>query len=331
MILDVVRHKFAEAILVMLLLAISAMVVALCAPVDAAALAPSVEPWRAPLQNFAVEHNIIAALLIVPLFCLSALRLARATIRISLYPAATLSAIALCSIVLLAMTSSADYFSLIIVATLACSSLGRILGCFGPVLRVQRLFSAMLFAGCMPLIDSSLLPVVAALVGLIIFVRRTLRESVISLVGALLPLFALSYIEWCFGGEFSALPVALWRDMLTPAYDTLVDYVTLPRMIFLVMLLVMQLSSSAVYISDRMSLGPGVRHAWSYLQLLFLVLVLLCIFLPSTSAALMLLTTLSVVAMLPLLYLRVPPYLCVLLFTLFLSAGCAVAISHILA
>ena len=331
MILDVVRHKFAEALLALLLLALSAMVAAMCDPALPEVVVANAAPLRPMLHTFAVNHHILAALIILPLFCSAALRFARATIRISLYPESTMAAIAIAAVVLLAMTSGGEAFALMIIAFLMCYSLGRLLGCFGPSMRAQRLFSAMLAVGCMPLIDSSLLALVIVIPLLLIFVRRTLRESIISIVGAILPLFAYSYIAWCLGDDFTATAIALWNDMLTPAYGSIATYITLPRMVFVVMLVVMQLSSSAIYISDRMSLGPGVRHAWSFLQLLFALLVLLALLLPSASSALFVVATLPVIAMLPLLLMRVPAYLSTLLFFILLSCSYIILILNILA
>lgn len=331
MILDVVRHKFAEALLMLLFLALSAMVAAMCVSALPEGVVANVAPMRPVLHSFAVNHHILAALIILPLFCSAALRLARATIRISLYPESTMAAIAIAAVVLLATTSSGEAFVLMIIAFLMCYSLGRLLGCFGPSMRVQRLFSAMLAIGCMPLIDSSLLAVVIVTPLLVIFVRRTLRESIISIVGVLLPLFAYSYIVWCLGGNFTTTVIAIWNDMLTPAYSNITTYITLPRMIFVAMLVVMQLSSSVIYISDRMSLGPGVRHAWSFLQLFFAALLLLTVFLPSASSALFVVATLPTIAMLPLLLMRVPAYLSTLLFFILLSCGYLIVILNIAA
>ena len=337
MILDIVRHKFAEALLVLLILALSAMAAALCTPADPAVLAvlatfeDNVAPLQLPLYTFAANHNILAALILLPLFFTAVLRLSRATVRIALYPSATMAAIAIAAVVLFALTSGGESFTLIIIATLACTGFGRLLGCFGPAIRSQRLFSAMLYLGIMPLIESSLLAVVIALPLLLILIRRTFRESVIAIVGAALPLFAYSYIVWCTGGEFTATPIMLWHSMLAPSYCSIATYATLSRMVFVAMLVVMQFLSSLIYISESMSLGPGVRHAWSFMQLVFVTLMLLCILLPSASPALFLVAALSSVAMLPLLYMRVPPYLSALLFVLFFVASYVVAISNIAA
>ena len=331
MILDVVRHKFAEALLMLLFLALSAMVAAMCTPALTEAVVANAAPMRPVLHTFAVNHNILAALTILLLFCSAALRFARATIRISLYPESTMAAIAIAAVVLLAMTSGGEAFVMMIIAFLMCYSMSRLLGCFGPSMRAQRLFAAMLAIGCMPLIDSSLLAVAIVIPLLVIFVRRTLRESIISIVGATLPLFIYSYIVWCLGGDFTATTIALWSDMLTPASGTIATYVTLPRMIFVVLIVVMQLSSSAIYISDRMSLGPGVRHAWSFLQLFFAALVLLALLLPSKSSALFVAAALPTIAMLPLLLMRIPAYLSTLLFFILLSCSYTIVIFNVIA
>lgn len=315
----------------MILLAITAMGVALYAPAQATSAIADAAPLATIIENFAVKHNIIAGILILPLFCSAVLRLSRATIRISLYPASTMAAIALAAVVLLAMTSGAEALKLMIIAFLACYCLGRLLGCFGPSIRSQRLFASMLAAGCMPLIDSALLAVLVIFLLLIIFIRRTLRESVIAIVGATLPLLVYSYITWCLGGEFSSTIIALWQDITTPAHTEISTYATLPRMIFVTLLVIMQLSTSAVYISDRMSLGPGVRHAWNFLQLLFAAMAILCIALPATSPSLFVVATLPVVTMLPMLLMRIPAYLSTLLFVILLAAAYTTTILNIIA
>ncbi len=327
MILDIVRHKFTEALFVLIIFAASSLVAALYTPADAALSAATTEgaPLGMWLNDFAAEHNILAAIISMPLFCYAVLRLTRATIRTKLYPTSTFATMAIASVTLMATTSGADYFKLLVVATLACECLGRLIGCFRPRTKANRLFSAMIAAGCMPLIDGRLTIAILVILTLIVLLRHSVRETIIAIAGALLPLFAVSYIEWCCGGEFYAQYIALWNSILRPENYSYESYATLPRLIFLALLTLMQICSSTIYTSDRMSLGPGVRNAWEFMQISFYLLAVVYILLPSTSVAAFVVVAILSAPMLPLLFLKLPPYLSLLLFAIISASSYLIA------
>ena len=320
MILDVARHKFVEGLLFLALTSLTAMVAAFLHPAEGAVLLSEgvdVAPLRPLLDGFIADYPVISSLMILPLFCAAVLRLSRATVRFSLYPSATISAIALSSLVLLALLPCESMFYSLLVALLVAEALGRLLGCFGLNMRPSRLFASMFFLGVLPLLDSSLVVVAVVLPILVLLMRRTLREMVIVVFGVLTPMFTYCYVVWCLGGDFLDAAYHLFFNVLLPATTPVLSYLTLPRVVMLGVLLLMQLSASLFYVSDRMTLNIAARNVWVVLQSILLVFIVSFVLLPSTSENSVLVVVMTMLPMLPLYFLRMPALFSVFSFVVF--------------
>lgn len=320
MILDVARHKFVEGLVFLALTSLAAMVAAFLHPADGALLLSEgvgVAPLRPLLDGFVAENPVISSLMVMPLFCVAVLRLSRATVRFSLYPSATVAAIALCSLVLLALLPCESMFNSLLVVFFTAKSLGRLLGCFGLNMRPSRLFASMFFLGVLPLLDSSLVVVAVVLPLLVILMRRTLRETVIVVFGVLTPLFTYCYVVWCLGGDFLDAAYHLFFNVLLPAESPVLNYLSLPRVVMLGVLLLMQLAASLFYVSDRMTLNIAARNVWVVLQTILLVFIVSFVLLPSTSEASVLVVVMTLLPMLPLFFLRLPALLSLFSFVVF--------------
>ena len=328
MILDVARHKFSEALLTLLIVAVVVLVVALSLldgtplPIaEGSGIAP-LRPW---LDSLAVNYPTLSAIAITLLFFGAVLRLARATIRTSLYPASTMAAVSLLAIVLMPLVISPDCVTLIAIVALMAEALGRLLGCFGPTMRLHRLFTAMLALGTLPLIDGSLLATTLLLTILAISVRGTLRESIVIITGVLLPAFTYCYISWLLGGEFMEAATLLATNITLGAPRPLLATLDIAQIIFLAILLILHLFTTTYYITDRMSLALGVRTAWSSMQIALLGMVAAFALLPSTSEASIIVVAMLITTMLPLLFQRLTIAAAVVAYTL-LSIAAIVAV-----
>jgi hypothetical protein len=93
--------------------------------------------------------------------------------------------------------------------------------------------------------------------------------------------------------------------MLTPSALADVDYLSMPRLIMLGLVLFMQFCTSLVYHNDRLSLSLGSRQIWILLQMLVVVLTVCFVLLPSTSPASFMSIGLCISAMSPLLFYRI--------------------------
>lgn len=307
MIFDVARHKFSEGLLTLLLFAAVAMVVALSAgdvvPMESGA------PLRGFVDSISVRYPILSALAMLPIVVYAGLRYSRAAVRVGLYPAASLAPVALAGIAVFACTSVPDYLSMMVVVLLMSEVLGRLLYCFGANMRIGFLFTSMIALGAMPLIDSALIPLVVVLPLVVIVVRATLRETIISITGVALPTFVYCYIVWLLGGDFDMAFIEVWGvENVVAQHSAVLAYLTIPRLIFLGLTLFANICSIIIYRSVKVTLVDSARITWRVLIALVVLLVLMLLLMPSASPAVVAVLVLVMTMMMPQLFIRVDVY-----------------------
>lgn len=314
MIFDVARHKFAEGLFTLLLFAVAALIVAAFgpshAPIDECYAQGA--PLGALIDQFAVNNRGIALALMLPMYVSAALRLSRPTARLGLYATGTLAAVALVAITLFGVVLAPGYFRLMCVALLFAEMLGRLVYCFGPNMRAHLLFTSMLSLGLLPLVDISLMPIALLVPLIVIIARRTLRETILCIVGVLLPTFVYCYVCWLLGSSFADVAYQIYSALLGSCREALVAYLDIPRLIFLGLLFFLQLASMLYYLTERITLMGSARNVWSLLMLLFLVLLATLLFLPVASPAIIVALAMTISTMIPLFFLRVGILLSVL-------------------
>ena len=314
MIFDVARHKFAEGLFTLLLFAVVAVAVA----GFNFSHAPVVEgcsdgaPLGVLIDDFATKHRVLALILVLPMYIAAVLRISRPTARLGMYATGTLAAVALSSIALFGVVLAPGYFRLLCVALLFAEMLGRLVYCFGPNMRAHLLFTSMLSLGTLPLVDISLLPVAVIIPVIVIVVRGTLRESIITIVGVLLPTFIYCYVMWLLGGSFALAGEEIYDALFASCRVELAGYLAMPRLVFLGVLLFLQLASLLYYTSERITLTGTARSVWALLMLLFVALVATLLLLPAASPAIIVALALTMSVMIPLFFLRAGMLLAVL-------------------
>ena len=307
MIFDVARHKFSEGLLTLLLFAVMAMATALSVgdvvPADGGA------PLRGFVDGISLSHPIASALVMLPLVVYAGLRYSRAAVRVGIYSASSLAPVALAGGAIFALVSASGYLSLMVVVLLLSEVLGRLLYCFGATMRISFLFTAMLSLGAIPLIDGALMPLVLALPLIVIVARGTLRETIITLVGVALPTFVYCYIVWLLGGEFNEAFVDVWSLGNAVAQHTaVVEYLTIPRLVFLGVTLFVNVCSIIAYHGVRVTLVDSVRTIWRLLIALQIMLIALLLLTPSASPAVVVALVLVMTLMMPQFFIRLDVY-----------------------
>lgn len=323
MIFDVARHKFSEGLLTLFLFAFMATValffVGEVVPLEMAA------PLRSYIDSFAVEYPTLSKLLIFPIIVYSGLRLSRATVRVGIYSSSSLAAISLSAVAMFACVTSENYLATAVVVLLISEVLGRMLYCFGANMQLGYLFTSMLALGAMPLVDSALIPVVALLSVVALFVRGTWRETAIVFFGVATPSFLYCYVMWLLGGDFGELFVDIWRGVVSPGQDSISAFMTLSHLIFLGVTALLTLCSVIAYCGVRVTFVDSVRVIWRLLIALIVVLVAMLFLLPSASPSIIVAMVLVMTVMLPQLFMRVDVVPATLLYILYaLSAFVAI-------
>ena len=303
MILDVTRHKFSEALLTLIFFAVVISMAAIFVFPEVSNVIGGAEAPLAPFINsFRSSHPTMSGLLLGLIYIYIVLRISRSTVRVGLYPAVTLAAIPISSVVLFGSLYSDGYAILTLSALLVAEAYGRLLYCFSPSVRPHYLFSAMVAFGAMPLIDTAFVPFSLVIPLIVIVERRTLREIVLILFGLSLPSFVYCYLSWLGGANFVECFMDMWAEYMVSSHLSLAAYLTLPRLVFLGVVLFLQLLTSVVYVTMPLSINAGVRDVWRMLQLSMVVLLVSLLLLPASSPALIVAMTLLSSIMLPLLF-----------------------------
>ena len=322
MIFDVARHKFSEGLLTLMLFALMAMIVALSAgdivPVEGGA------PLRGFVDMLSVNHPVATALALLPLVVYSGLRFARAAVRVGVYSASSLAPIALGGVTMFAVLGSANYLYIMVVAALVSEVLGRLLYCFGANMRMSYLFTSMLSLGAMPLVDSALIPFVIVLAAVVIVVRGTLREGIITIAGVAVPTFVYCYTVWLLGGQFNIAFADVWNaDVSTVQYAAVLSYLTVPRLVFIGVTLFLTICSVLVYYNTRVTLLDSARTIWRLLIMLLLMLVAILLLMPSATPAVVVVLMLVMTLMLPQFFIRVDVYVATIAYLIWVVSAVA--------
>jgi hypothetical protein len=118
----------------------------------------------------------------------------------------------------------------------------------------------------------------------------------------LLPLFACFYIAWLSGEGFTASALAWWRSAVTPITHHFIDSMSIPRLCFLAYALFLQVVSSLMHNAQRDTNSATSRGAWRSLHLIFFIVVLALLCMPSASDSLLTIAVILSATMLPALF-----------------------------
>lgn len=306
MILDISRHKFYEALITLLAFTTIAVVRAFMLSDELLLMANNAAmPMAQSIMLWAANHPTITALAVIPIYMNTVLSLARATVRTALYPQSSMAAISLIALALLGTTLTPSYPIAMLIALLMAQCLARLLYCFGPNSHYHKLFTAMLAVGIVPLLDGAMAIISLLILTIVILQRGTARESIIATAGVLLPTFVCSYIEWLLGRAFTDTPLHIWEMINTLDTGSLMEYLTLPRLVFLGYMLFLYLTCATYYFGNQLTLSNSARSAWATLHIITIASIGLTAAIPSAAPSTLCCATIAISAMLPLLYQRI--------------------------
>lgn len=303
MVFDVARHRFAEGFLTLLLFALIASVAVMVGgevvPIEGAA------PLRGFIDSLTVQYPVATAVALFLMLVYAGLRLARSTVRVGIYSATSMGVMALSAVSMLQCVVSTNYLYIAVVVLLVTVLISRLLYCFGAKVRVDFLFAAMLSAGVMPLVDNALIPLSLVVSIIVIFLRASLRETIVVLLGVSLPTLLYCYVLWLFGNDFGTTFLEVWNGGLVEQHQAVVAYLTIQRLIFLGVVLLLYICSVVFYFKARVTLLDHVRSIWRLLMVLQLLLVAMLILMPTASEALVVAMIIIMTVMLPQFFLSV--------------------------
>ncbi len=302
MILDVARHKFYEGIATLLLTTLTLIVFVAAGIGEGATKIVAYSPFMSLVENATFGIAFIQKSITIILYMFSVLTLSRSTLRTRIYPTDTMAAMALCAIMMLPMVIGEYALREAVITLFMSMALGNMFFCVGPRRSPNRLFAAMLSAGLLATVEAPLVVVPIAMGIALIASRKRFRETLIVIVGMLLPLFACFYIAWLSGDGFAASALAWWRSAVTPITHHFIDSMSIPRLCFLAYALFLLVVSSLMHYEQRDTNTATSRGAWRSLHLIFFIVVLALLCMPSASDSLLTIAVILSATMLPALF-----------------------------
>ena len=159
---------------------------------------------------------------------------------------------------------------------------------------------------------------------IVMLLRGTLREMIIILFGLAAPTLLYCYIVWLMGGEFDAAFWGIWNTTLSSQHEAIIAYLTLPRLIFLGVILFFDICSIISYFRVRVTLLDSARIVWRLLIAMQLMLVVLLVAMPISSPALVVALMLMMVVVLPQFFISVSAPIATVAYILFACASLSV-------
>ena len=125
---------------------------------------------------------------------------------------------------------------------------------------------------------------------------------------------------WLLNGDFGLAFLSIWDNFEVSSFQALGIYFTMPRLIYLGVLILSYLATTMIWFNVSLPLMSGARYVWYTLHVSMLLLVVSLLFLPMASASLVVAMSLVVAVMLPLLFLQVTTIQGVLAYLLLVAA-----------
>lgn len=255
------------------------------------------------LQTVQLRIPVFAALIWALAIIVAGLNAGRYGVRLSLYPAYTLMGISLFGVVATAVMVSGDYLLSAVamaVMLLATKYMQRFIMRSGTF---SDLSLSMLYFGLLPLVYAPAALFYVALPLLVLFVRASWRDELVTLASLLFPPAAICYWSWCAGKGFVEPAIQIYNAVFTPSEFSFFGTINPASVLLLGVLLVMTMCALTLIISDKYSLKVKSRVAMQFNGLMLALLVGM-FFLPSCTATQFALFAVPVSMMLPLIFVR---------------------------
>lgn len=199
---DIIRQPLPVATLTFLVVVAAAFVRAWITQEFAGGLPAVAAPLGRCTAALRGSWPALSAAVSVVLLIAAGFLVGRSTVRAELYTTRCFLAMPLFGIVSCGLLLSFDYLTQSLVLLLAALASRNFYNSFHRHYCFDRMFRGALYAGVLPLVYAPAAGLLLLIPIVVVLFRRTLREAVVALTGALLPLFLLSFVHWAVGGAF---------------------------------------------------------------------------------------------------------------------------------
>ena len=154
------------------------------------------------LAQFQAAHPVWARWIAGLLMLFTGMSVGRLTVRYNLYSVGTCLAIPLYGAIACGLAVGGDCLTTFAASALLALATKNFCRSYCNGFGFDAIFRASLYIGLLPLVATAAAPLLILLPLAVMLFRRTLREAVVALSGAILPLFFAGFIHWAAGGRF---------------------------------------------------------------------------------------------------------------------------------
>lgn len=188
----------------------------------------------------------------------------RSSVRAELYPVRCFLAMPLFGVAGCGMVLSYDYLTQSLTLLLIALASRNFYNSFHRHYCFDRMFRGSLYTGLLPLIYAPAVGLLLLIPLVILLFRRTLREAVVALTGALLPLFFVSFAHWAAGGGFDDPARQIAAALTAPSHYRFFDGLTLFSLIGWGLILFLLICSVAAVLMNIHTLRTKPRNILLY-------------------------------------------------------------------
>lgn len=299
----VVQHRIFDLTLLLIFIAVVTTLRTAFWPSESESVMNVATPIGNVLQSWQAHIPIISAIVWAVVLFIVGLSVGRQGVRYSIYPAYTLMGIPIFAVVSSAIVGTTDY---LLTACAVCVLSQSMKSMTRFIMRTERfsdLSLAMLYLGLLPLIYAPAAILYVAMPLLVLFVRASWRDVVVTLASILLAPAALCYWTWCAGGEFSAPAIDIYNHLFSASDFHFFEALNVVTILLLGVIIIMVVCALALTISDRYSIKSKSRVMLRF-SALFMALLMSLFCLPSATATLFALVAVPVAMFVPLFFVR---------------------------
>ncbi len=211
------------------------------------------------IERFQISWPRLARWISAFLILFAGLGVGRISIRHNLYGVGTCLNIALYGAILCGCFIDGNCLTTSVLALLSVRMMRNFSCAFRSSYAFDAIFRAGLYLGLAMLVSAEAAVLSLLMVIAVIMFRRTHRETLVGTIGLLLPIAALSYVNWGIGGSFTAPATALFNAAI--AGTPLSLFVTIPshRIILSVAVTLLAFMALVSFLVARYSASIKVR------------------------------------------------------------------------
>lgn len=299
----IVQHRILDLSATLFVIVVVTTLRSYFLPTDDESIANTLTPIGSLVQSVQQSLPLLSALVWAMVLGFAGLDAGRYGPKFSLYPAYTLMAIPIFGVIAGAVMVSTDYLLSGVAMLLMLFGTKYLLRCIMRTESYNDLSLSMLCYGTLPLLFAPAAILYLVLPFLVLVVRNTWRDWVVSTFSLAFPLLAISYWRWCAGLGFRSAGEMIYTSMFTASEFSFFSTLNIAGIALLGIIIVMVACAISLIISDRYSLKVKSRAVMRF-NAFMLLATLVMFFMPGCTATIFAIIATPVALLSPIVFVR---------------------------